>query len=686
MTKKEGENGENVNVHPEPPKDPHAAYGTGDEGRAEEKFALGVIETVNAARELRERNSLVTNGIPYSQAYLYNLQKGINYSPPRNPKDDREVSMGIVHEKIIAFTSIFIKYLFRRQIKAYDRNTGSLLDNLGEVYDLGIEFSHKAEQFGKKVVLIYWEVFTQGNAFVLEDWDVRNITKPKAVGEIDGKEVEITPENMDYTYEFLEGLKFSDGDQCQERRAVSRILDGRMVIFDNPEIEEVQDQPGITIEEEIPRADAEQLYGSLKRWEHVPDEKVDIDALTPEKTSLFSTSRLTDPKKSVIVHRRFDRFNNRFNIFLNGLMMLPSKTPMSLFYPRLNYPLSNIPAERLKGSIYSRSIPAKTKFNADYLDFVFKHLALKFEQGTIPAILAKGKYTLTRDIFRAGQVTHGVSTSDYEKADPENKGVTAQEANFASMIKDIVEAQTLNATATGEFSPDATATEIAITDQNQRDKLSGLLDGLAGGFMDLAYRRAETLETKYTKKVTETIVDGKSRAVYHDFHVNIGGTNHKVIFLDAIGDPTYNHEEDQYQMFQESFNSKKQGKPEETYKVDPVSFRDGLPFLDIVIIPERVKEVGVKMTEMWNEFTMLINTFGGNVNMDTLKKIYLETRGRPAEVFNSADMMKLQQLQAQQEQADAAAPKNGNSKTGGGAPGVSNNRPSKGARQRPTLV
>ena len=81
----------------------------GDE--ATYKYAQDIIQQVNRDLELRETNSLVFNGIPYSRAYEYNQRKAINYAPPRNPKDDREVSFGIPHEKIIGFCALFLKFL-----------------------------------------------------------------------------------------------------------------------------------------------------------------------------------------------------------------------------------------------------------------------------------------------------------------------------------------------------------------------------------------------------------------------------------------------------------------------------------------------------------------------------------------------------------------------------------------------
>ena len=297
------------------------------------------------------------------------------------------------------------------------------------------------------------------------------------------------------------------------------------------------------------------------------------------------------------------------------------------------------------GSIYARSTPAKTKFNADYIDWVLKMLAQKFEQGVLPPILAKGKYTLSRDIFRAGQVTHGISRNDYEKADPENAGVTASEFKFAEMIKDIVESQTLNAIVTGEIQPNATATEISITEQNQRDKLAYLLDGLVNGFMDMSLRRAETVESKYTIKQRETVVNGKTISVYQNFNVNVGGVNNSVMFDDTLSSPDYGHDTKRNELFQQAFQQKKNGFPTEYYIADPIAIRKGEYDLDIEVFPERVKETDLQLQMLWGEFTNLLNTFGQNVDMEELKKIYLDVSGRPHSVFHSADVMKLQEMQ-----------------------------------------
>jgi hypothetical protein len=615
-----------------------------------QNYAQSLIQQINKDLEKREQASLVTNGISYSKAYEYNQKKAVNYAPPRNPKDDREVSFGIIHEKIISFSAVFLKYVWKRQVKCYNEK-GELIKNLGEVYDLAIEHSYQLEHLKKKIALIYWETFTQGNTFVLEDWEVKLETKPKAFyTDLEGNRVEVTPDLMDYSYEFLEGLSYEKGEEVQKRRAVSRILDGRQVIWGNPEIEEVQDQPRFTLEESYSRNDAESIFGSLSQWKNVPTTAENVNSVTGgSNLTLFNTERLTDPNDVVIVHRVMDKENNRFNIFVNGLMMLPKETPMTVFYPRGNYPITNIPAERLKGSIYARSIPAKTKFNADFIDWALKMLANKFEQGIDPAIFSKGKYTLTRNMFRAGQVTHGVSTADFERADPENKGITAPEFSFVSMIKEIIQTQTVNATTSGELSNNATATEIGIAESNQRDKLGYMLDGLMNGFMDMALRRAETVEAKYTMKKSETVVNGKTIPVYQNFTVSTGGVDHTVEFNDAVGGETYDHEAKKDELFTKAFKNKEKGLSTEYWLINPKIMCEGKTTVIIEIMPEKVKDSALMMMQMWEEFGNLMKMFGDEVNRETLKKEYLNVSGRPDDMFLSAQVKQLDQQLASQD-------------------------------------
>jgi hypothetical protein len=280
----------------------------------------------------------------------------------------------------------------------------------------------------------------------------------------------------------------------------------------------------------------------------------------------------------------------------------------------------------------------KTKFNADFLDWILTKLAEKFEQGVDPALLVKGKYTLTKDLFKGGQRTHGITRDNYEKADPDNKGITSQEFGFAGLIKEIVEAQTLNSTTGGEVSGD-TATAINAAQSNQIEKLGYLLDGIVQGFTDMAMRRAETVETKYTAQAGTTIVDGKTVPVYQNFTVNLGGTDHSVEFSEEVGKSTFPEEAKKDDLFEKSFKDKQEGKDREYHMVNPVLIRKRKYSFDIVLVPERRKDAYLQIVELKEEADFLLNVWGEQVDKDVLKKEYIEITGRPANLFIPADLI-----------------------------------------------
>ncbi len=200
-------------------------------------------------------------------------------------------------------------------------------------------------------------------------------------------------------------------------------------------------------------------------------------------------------------------------------------------------------------------------------------------------------------MFRGGQVTHGVSREDFEKADPDNKGVTAPEFNFVQLLKEIIESQTVNQSFSGELSSSATATEIATVDSNQTRKLAFLLDALVGGFMDMALRRAETIESKYTIKQKETMVDGKKVPVYQNFTVNVSGIENVVTFDEEVGTEGYDERGKRAELFERSFKDRKKGFPTEYYLVNPKMLREKRYTLDIEIVPEQIKDTQLKWSK-----------------------------------------------------------------------------------------
>jgi len=172
----------------------------------------------------------------------------------------------------------------------------------------------------------------------------------------------------------------------------------------------------------------------------------------------------------------------------------------------------------------------------------------------------------------------------------------------------------------------------------------------------MALRRAETIESKYTIKQRETMVDGKLVPVYQNFTVNVSGIENVVVFDEAVGGEAYDVEAKRDELFSKSFKDRKGGYPTEYFLANPQTIREKKYTLDIEIQPEKRKDSQLQMIQMWDEFTQLINTFGreaegGQVRMDGLKKEYLEISGRPDTIFTSEMYQKLDQATGEGGQA-----------------------------------
>ena len=182
-----------------------------------------------------------------------------------------------------------------------------------------------------------------------------------------------------------------------------------------------------------------------------------------------------------------------------------------------------------------------------------------------------------------------------------------------------------------------TATEINVAEANQVEKLGYLLDGIIGGFADMAMRRAETIESKYTIKQRKTVVDGKTINVYQNFTVSVAGIDHNVVFDDTVGAEGYPFEEKRVELFERAFREKKSGRPSEFYLANPNDIRARRYTFDIEIIPERIKDTMYRAMEFRNEFDWLFKNFP-NLNREGIQKEYTQTTGRSDKIFLPVDL------------------------------------------------
>lgn len=585
----------------------------------------------------REQPTPVFNNMTYTTNYEYNQLRAQAYSPAKNTKNknDKNISVGLEHEKVVSFVSILLSKDFKRDITVLE--DGHKIKDMGDFLNHGIEHSFINEDMESHLApLIYYETNSQGDCFVMRDFVVKNINEPN--GAMKSKDITLEDlDNMDFDKQTYKTV--------QVRKIESKILDGRSLIPGNPEIETMQAQPRVTLEFIISREEAQQLFGSLKRWQFVPKTATFLGTVTGNASglrTLFNTNRIKKPDELVVVHIYMDKSLNLYNVYVNGLQMLNRKTPFTFLYPTNRYPIAKFSTERLPRSFYAKPLPQKIKYNANFFDWVFKMMAVRFERGADPAWVTNGKSSIPKNMFDAGNVTHGIKKGDYERADPEQQGVTPAEINFFNIMKEILESQTINPTVAGQVGGDNTLGEVQMAATAQTIKMAYLFAGIMQGWQEIALISSDIILQRYTQPVEYATVDGKQVPIYNNFSVIHDGSQNVITFQNAMNDPEYELLKDNNQLFQQAYKDKEGGDNINYYKLNPDRLRTGDFNIMCRIIIKDKETPEIKLAKFFQEMGQVRGIFP-NVDLNVLQDMYRNIANRPADMFKQMDTGLMQQ-------------------------------------------
>jgi len=609
-------------------------------------FSEKILNQIQQGINERETPSPLWNYLSYSEQYEENLKRALNAVKPKKKNDGKpDVDTGLVAEKVFNFISIYQNQEVNENIRIYEPS-GEEKEHIGEFFKLAVRHTQETEKFKKQILpFIYFTMVSQGDAFVWDDWYVETLDT-KDIYDENGKKIDFA--KLDHTFETYEKLKYKKGKKIQNRYAKTRLLDGRTIIFGDISQPLVQEQPWIALEFVISNQKAEAVFGSLENFKKLKKDlkennfnngnSKNFATIKTEFSDLFNRTRKKEEagneSEEFIIHYYFNKADNLFNIFVNGVPMFNIETPLNLVQPRMNYPIIRFGTERISSSIYSRSIPAKAKFNADYLDKILMILAKKFEKSYKPPINAKNKYKVRPDLLDAGKVNTGITSEDYEFADPNFQGISNSDITMVNMLKEILEGMTLNKTTSGEVSGQTTATEVSMAQRNQLQKLIIYFESLEAGFEDLISRRIETIESKFTKQQDWTIVDGKKVSVYKNFSVSLGGSEHYVAFLDSLKEIDPEKQEDLENdifMLEAQHNIR-------YHLINPDYIRKAKYEIIVEVKLEPKISSIMESAQLREEITWLKQVFP-NVNNKLLEEEYIKATDRSEDLFLPQEIM-----------------------------------------------
>lgn len=484
-------------------------------------FLLRLLEQ---DRNNREQPHDEFNGMTYTQRYVENFKAGNSYTPPRKNKEDTSLVTGTTREKKNAVINSVLSLVFDTTFRAFDNN--NLEDQqLGEAMTDCVFQANQVEQWDEKKIYAYSELADQGDVFIEDLWidEVR----------IDKRKMKIKDLNEE-TFKNFNPTKSVKVVYSGPRR---RVVPGMQVYLGNIREPDIKLQPRIFTRQVIPYALAKSIFGTLPRWKNVPYDLIETDGENSDHFG-FNWRLETIGKDMVEILCYQDKWNDEYQILLNGVMQLPVGFPMPWEHGEYNIvhghlePISPFFA-------YSKSIPDKTFLDQKVLDEMYRLAVLKTQKSFMPPIANYSANILTQNMFLPGKINNDLEKGEIEVlgGNPNMYSLQTSEFEMMKMIKGYIDEKSVSPVLTGQdtFGDRATAVEVDSVTKQAKQALGVMIFGFLNLHLNLDHLRLLILLENYTKENGEKVdklnnkLEKKFRAISVERDLGERGTGVKRI-------------------------------------------------------------------------------------------------------------------------------------------------------------
>lgn len=407
-------------------------------------------------------------GMTVAQYYQENERVANTFIPRREFDNDIVISSGTVEQKLYSVLAEINRLNLSPEVRAYDTDEYELVELGRALTDIVLK-SEELEPDEENKLLRQVELLKQGTVYVQENWIREFKLNKKLSARFEGK---------------VEGLKWqSEQEKCYEgpRRVLlysPGVYEGNMREFD------IQKQPFIFTHRLTSYAEAESRYGAKdkdgklfwERWENVPKNKVTLlgeDSIgTTAATNGFSLVDLQGEMVEEIHYQ--DKWSNEYQIFLNGVMMLPVGFPLTAISPSGGYNIAKQVFQAINPFFSrGRSFVAKTTNISDLLDEMIRLLILKTRKSIHPPYANISGKVISSKSLMPGRITMGIDPSSLQPIGQEAQGVTAGEYQMMNKLQDNIDRVTVSPQFQGQQGKSGTtATEVGLLSRQAQKVLS----------------------------------------------------------------------------------------------------------------------------------------------------------------------------------------------------------------------
>jgi len=407
------------------------------------------------------------DGMGYSRWNETNEMADISYLPPKKNKGDTRITSGITHEKDSALVSFFLNMNFEGNVRVFYKNQE--LTDFGTTLTKLVRKSREIESYDDKRPVFYRNYVAQGTTFSREQYTEMWVPNKKIIGEVN-------PAELDKVNWIDKGYKKVKCG-CE-----SVLVDGKKVFLEDIRQPDIQKQPGVYTVEYVPREIMETIWGQSPRWKNVPN------MVTPEAQSLGTLAQGSiysdwiwgeiDFNKVEVI-QVYRPFAQRYQIYINGVPMLPAEFPLRAISPSGLIPIAKGDADLMNMFAYSKSEPSKTKIDQAVFDEILQTMVVKSRQSAFPPRSNMSDRIVTPDMFLGGRVVSNLDPKDVP-ALIENPGITNADFSFYELFKTHIDAKSISSILQGQAPSSGQMTLGQYMDQQKKSflTLGSKIDGI----------------------------------------------------------------------------------------------------------------------------------------------------------------------------------------------------------------
>ncbi len=428
----------------------------------EVKYVGRILGRLLTAKISRDTNHIEFNSQTYLNQFKNNERLANTTIVRDETNKDFSVNSGTVEQKLQTILAEINRLNLTGEIRVFDSE-----DN--ELYELGTAFTdivHKTEEMEldeENKLLRQLELLKQGTVFIQDNW-VKEYRKKKVVtGKFSGKLDDVSWETK------LE--KCFEGPRRQ-------VLYGPGVYLGNIREFDIKKQPFIFTHKITSYQEAQSRYGEKwDRWANVSNSRVTM--VSSDNTGQYDGGpfTITDIDAGMVEEIHYqDKFNNEYQIFLNGTPMLPIGFPLSAISPGGEYNIEKQVLQVINAFFaYGRSFSAKTQQLSDLFDEILRLLTLKTRKSIHPPYANISGKVISERSLMPGAITMNIDPGALVAIGQEGQGATASEYQMLNTLGDRIDKVTVSPQMQGQGGKSGTtAFEVDVL-QKQAEKVLSLI-------------------------------------------------------------------------------------------------------------------------------------------------------------------------------------------------------------------